>query len=103
MNNIRLVGEDYSDTLSKNCIEALKFLNIYASKVHVNQDDVKLIDYSYSQVLSLLEELGLSYNISIAVVNKVIELAHDYHNQVDTLLGSIATCRLIDFDWSFKV
>ena len=35
------VGEIYNETLSVQCIQALKFLNIFASKIHIRKEDVR--------------------------------------------------------------
>lgn len=98
-----LVEENYLDTLTESCKEALKFLNIYASKIHTSKEDVGFIRYYELQVLLLLEEYGLSFEIASKVVEPIIKMSYEYRDHVDSLIHSMVSCKLVDFDWSLKV
>ena len=39
-NSMNRVGEEYSEALSPQCLQAMRFLNLYASKVNVCREDV---------------------------------------------------------------
>ena len=41
VNSMNSAGEVYNEALSAQCIQALKFLNIYASKIHIRKEDVR--------------------------------------------------------------
>ncbi|KNB41914.1 hypothetical protein JH06_4619 [Blastocystis sp. subtype 4] len=92
-NSLNRIGEDYSDTLSSQCLQALRFLNVYASKINVDKEDV----------VSLLNEFGLPSEMIPRVIDRVIALAHDYHSLIDTFVQSLSSYSLIDFDWSLRV
>ena len=38
-------GEVYNEALNVQCIQALKFLNIFASKIHIRKEDVRFVTF----------------------------------------------------------
>ncbi|CBK21277.2 uncharacterized protein [Blastocystis hominis] len=86
-------GEVYNEALNVQCIQALKFLNIFASKVHIRKEDV----------IGLLFDFGLPADIISDVVDKVITLAKEYREILDSFIQSISSMRLLDFNWSLRL
>ena len=102
-NSMNRVGEDYCEALSPVCLQSMRFLNTYASKVTVDREDVGVLDGSSLQVTALLLEFGLSPSLVPKVIDRVIALSHEYHSIVDSFVQSLSSYTLVDFTWSLRV
>lgn len=102
-NSMNRVGEDYCEALSPICLQSMRFLNTFASKVNVDREDVVVLNQSYLQVIALLLEFGLSPNLVPKVIDRVMELSHEYHSIVDSFVQSLSSYTLVDFTWSLRV
>lgn len=97
------VGEDYCEALSPICLQSMRFLNTYASKVNVDREDVGSFGGSYMQVIALLLEFGLSPKLVPKVIDHVMQLSQEYHSIVDSFVQSLSSYTLVDFSWSLRV
>lgn len=88
------VGEDYCEALSPICLQSMRFLNTYASKVNVDREDVGSFGGSYMQVIALLLEFGLSPKLVPKVIDHVMQLSQEYHSIVDVLCSHFLPTRL---------
>ena len=97
------VGEDYCEALSPICLQSMRFLNTFASKVNVDREDVGSFGGSYMQVIALLLEFGLSPKLVPKVIDHVMQLSQEYHSIVDRFVQSLSSYTLVDFSWSLRV
>ncbi|KAK8832729.1 hypothetical protein WA577_004123, partial [Blastocystis sp. JDR] len=92
VNSLNTTEEHYKNTLSYSCIQALRFLNSYASRIHVRAEDVA----------GVLTEFKLSEGIVHKVVDRVIRLAREHRAQMDSYIQSLSVAHIIDFSWSMR-
>ncbi|KAK8829006.1 hypothetical protein WA538_001007 [Blastocystis sp. DL] len=92
-NSMNRVGEDYCEALSPICLQSMRFLNTYASKVNVDREDV----------IALLLEFGLSPKLVPKVIDHVMQLSQEYHSIVDSFVQSLSSYTLVDFSWSLRM
>ena len=93
VNSMSVSGEGYKDTISYSCIQALRFLNSYASRIQVRKEDVA----------NVLTEFKLAEEIVPKVVDAVIHLSREYRSLVDSFIQSLAMRHVIDFNWSMRM